>query len=229
MIDISNNIRQAVLPSSVFLFIICGLSLVAIVRYYYSENLKESFQAIFNYRQALRLFDEQRESDKQEAMFSNILFSLATGIYISLIFPFFQAQPLWGSYEKSILFFSFATGLLFAVKAMIWKMFGVIFVTQEFSKLYIYNMYLHNRITGFVIFPFVAIMPYVSEIITQYIVYGVIIVFILAYLLKICRIFAIIHTQNVSNMQFILYLCALEILPLLLFAECCKTLSESIL
>jgi len=220
--------RQVGYPSSVTLFIVCGLALFAIIKYNFGKNLLEAFQSLFNYRLNLRMFEERRESDRQAALLLNVLFSLVVGIFISLIFPFFGATPLWGSQVLSIVFFSVVALLLYVLKAQIWRVMGVVFMTQSFSKIYINSMFLHNQVIGFLLFPIVAIIPYIAEGVAPYAVYGVIAIFALFYLFKLFRIFQIIHDQNVSFFYFILYLCALEILPLLLFAKGCKMLIESI-
>ena len=213
-------------PSSITIFLTCGLVLLAFIKYNFGKNLSEAFQSFFSYRQSQRMFEERRESDRQAAFLSIILFSLMTGIFISVALPFFGASPLRENYSQSILFFSLATGLLYLLKAMVWRMLGVIFMVQSFAKTYIYNMHLFNRNTGLFIFAPVALIPYVSGEITPYMVYIVIIIFVLSYILKLWRIFKIIHAQNVSLFYFILYLCTLEILPLLLFIKGCKVLCE---
>ena len=218
--------RQVDYPSSITLFLTCGLVLLTIIRYNFGKNLTEAFRSYFDYRQALRMYEERRESDRQAALLSNILFIWVTGIFVSIALPFFGGNPLWGSYVLSILFFSAATGLLYALKAWVWQVLGVIFMVQNFSKIYIYNMFLYNRNIGLMIFPMVAVIPFVAEIIKIYMIYSIITIFALSYLLKMWRIFQIIHARNVSVFYFILYLCTLEVLPLLLLAKGCRVMSE---
>ena len=220
------NARSIDYPSSVTLFLTLGLVLFAIIKFHFGKNVSGTFKSFLNYRQTLRRLEERRESDKQAALLSNVLFTLIAGIYISVVLPFFGISPLWENFSLTILFFTLATGLLYVIKACIWKMLGVVFMAQSFSNIYIFNMFLYNRITGLIIFPLVAVIPYVPELIMPFFVYSVLIIFALAYLFKFVRIFQIIHAQNVSVFYFILYLCTLEILPLLLFVKGCKVLSE---
>ena len=222
----ANEYRSTGYPSSITVFLMCGLALLAFIKYHFGKNLSGTFHSFFSYRHSGRMFEERRESDKQAAFLSNILFMLITGIFVSLVLPFFGASPLWESYTLSILFFSLATGLLYLLKAGIWRTLGVIFMVQSFAETYIYNMYLYNRNIGLFIFPLVALIPYTNGDITPYIVYSIIVIIVLSYILKLWRIFEIIRTQNVSIFYFILYLCTLEILPLLLFIKGCKVLCE---
>jgi len=216
--------RQVVYPSSVTFFIFCGLALLTVIKYRFGKNLLEALLSFFNYRQALRMYEERRESDSQATFLSNVLFAWITGIFISVALPFFGASPLWGNYTLSVLFLSAATGLLYLLKGLINHTLGVVFLAHDFSKMYIYNMFLYNRNTGMMIFPLVAVIPYVAWVITPYVVYGVIIVYSFSYLIRLWRTFQIIHGLNVSIFYFILYLCTLEILPLLLFLKGCKVL-----
>jgi hypothetical protein len=227
--EIQNDTLSAGYPSSITLFIICALALLAIINYNFGKNLMEAFRSFFDYRQSLRMFEERRESDRQGALLSNVLFSLIVGIFVSIVLPFFGFDILWDNPVLSILFFSAATGLLYILKAWVWKVLGVIFMAQAFSNIYIYNMYLYNRNIGLMIFPMVAISPYVSENITTYLIYSIFIVFAFSYLFKLRRIFQIIHDQNVSFLYFILYLCTLEIIPLLILIKGCKVLGESMM
>jgi len=227
-VGFEGNIRAEGYPSSVTLFIIFGLALYAVIMYNFGKNVLESILSLFNYRRTLRMFEERRESDRQAAMLSNIMFSLVVGIFVSIVLPFFGAKPLWGSYALSILFFSIAANLLYTLKARVWKLLGAIFVVQTYSGIYVNSMFLYNHITGLILFPLVAIIPYIAENPAPYVIYIVIALFVISYFLKIFRIFQIIHSQNVSLFYFILYLCSLEFLPLLLFIKSCKMLSVNI-
>jgi len=174
------------------------------------------------------MFEERRETDRQAALLLNILFALVVGISVALFFSFWGINFILGSQLLSITLFSVFAWLLYMMKARIWRVMGVVFMAQPASKIYVGNMFLFNNVTGFVIFPIMAITPYIAESATPYGIYGIISIFVLSYFFRLFRIFQIIHHQNVSFFYFILYLCALEFLPLLLFAKCCKMLIENI-
>jgi len=222
----AGELRQVVYPSSITLFIICGLALMTVIKYNFGKNQLEALKSFFNYHQALRMLEERRESDRQAVFYSNVLFVCITGIFVSVSLPFFGLHVLWGNYTLSILFLSAVTALLYILKALIWHALGIVFMVQEFSKIYIYNMFLYNRNIGVVVFPLVAVIPFVAGNIALYIVNVTIFVYILSYLLKLWRTFQIIHGLNVSLFYFILYLCTFEILPLLLLIKGCKVLWE---
>ena len=217
----AGDAREAVYPSSIALFMICGLALLAFIRYNFGKNLQvmETLRTFFDYRQALRMFEERREADRQATFFSNILFIWIIGIFITIALPFFGVNLLWKSYTLSVLFFAMVVGLLYLLKAGMWHLMGVVFVTQRFSNLYIYNMFLYNRSFGVLIFPFVAVIPYLAKSLASCVVYGILIFIALWYFLKLIRIFQIAASLKISALYFTLYLCILEIIPLLLFVK----------
>jgi hypothetical protein len=186
----------------------------------------DTILSFFSYHQSQRVLEERRESDRQAAFFSNILFTLIVGIFVSVALPFFGTGPLWESYTLSVLFFSMVTGGFYLLKSVIWRMLGAIFLVQPFAETYLYNMYLFNRNIGIFIFPLVVLIPYVSGVVAPYMIYSVVAIFVLSYILKLWRFFEIIRTENVPLFYFILYLCTLEILPLLLLIKGCKILGE---
>jgi len=225
-VGFSGEERQDVFPSSITMFVILGLAFMTVIKYQFGRNILEALLSSFNFRQSLRMFEERRESDRQASFLTNILFVLITGIFLSVALPFFGVESLWGSFTLSILFFSAVTGLLYLLKALIWHVMGIVFMAQAFSKMYIFNMFLYNCNIGLMVFPLVAIVPFVSGAIAPYIIYCILFVYVSMYLIKQWRIFQIIHTLNVSVLYFILYLCTFEILPLLLLAKGCKVLWE---
>ena len=222
----SSEARPVGSLSSVTFFIICGWALLVFIKYYFRKNLLETIQSIFSYRQAMRMYEERRESDRQADFLSNILFIWIAGIFISMVVHFFGPGPLWNNHILSVLFFSVVTGLLYILKALLWNILGFIFMVQAFSRIYIYNMFLFNRNTGLLIFPLVTVIPFVSDEIMPIVIYSVIVAVAISYIFKLLRIIQIISGLNISVFYFILYLCALEILPLLLLAKCCKMLWE---
>jgi len=218
------TVRPAGYPSAVTAFIIFALIYIAIIKHKFGRNMLDVFRSVFSLSQSMRLYEESRETDRHAAVFSNIWFTIITGIYITIVFPFFGISPFLESHTLSILFFSFATGLLYFLKARIWQTLGIVFHVEKLSGLYIHNMFLYNRNAGLIVFPLVAFIPYMTEIITPYLVFGVIVVFLIFYLLRLYRFFIIFHAQIVSVFYFILYLCTLEILPLLILIKSCKML-----
>ncbi|MDR2037940.1 MAG: DUF4271 domain-containing protein [Bacteroidales bacterium] len=220
------NPRMNSYPNAIVLFLLGTLVFFTWIKYNFGRNLKQMVLSFFSFQQARRTFEERKESDKQAALYTNIFSYVITGIFISLVFPKLGFSLPWEGYTVPILFFSVAIALLYAINAIIWKIFGTIFLIQPVSMEYIYTLYLYNRNTGIFIFPLVAIMPFVPYVVLHPLIYTIIAIICLVYLLRVFRFFQIIRSKNASFFYFILYLCTLEILPFLIFAKTCKMLID---
>jgi hypothetical protein len=227
-IDFVGENRQDGYPASVTLLILSGFVLLAFIKYNYAENLVNKFKLLFNYRRTMRMIEERRESDRLSAVLLNILFSFSVGIFITIIFPELRQKLFWGSYTISIMSFTIFISLIYLLKTTIWKLLGVIFLLQPFSRIYVQNMLMFNNITGIVVFPLIALIPFLDSHFTDYLIYVIIALFVTSYLLRLFRLFRIINEQNVQLYHFILYLCSLEILPLFLIMKSCNILINSI-
>lgn len=211
-------------PSVITVFLMGAFIFFAWIRFHFGKCVDRIIQSYFNYQQACRIFGERREVDRQASFFTNILFGFVSGIFLALYLPF---RP-WNSYCLAVLLFAITISTVYALKSGIWKTLGNIFMIQPFSREYVYHLHLFNNTTGLFILPFVSAIPFTGMDVALYLEYTVIFIFCVSYLLRICRIFQIIRTQNVSIFYFILYLCTLEVLPLLLLIKTCKVLNDHI-
>ncbi|MDY0097930.1 MAG: DUF4271 domain-containing protein [Bacteroidales bacterium] len=90
--------------------------------------------------------------------------------------------------------------------------------TDVFNE-YLASVYLTYRFLALPAFFFVVIMAYTPLPKPEFMVYAGAILFFIVYLYRIIRLFLIFIKRNVSIFYFILYLCALEILPALIIVK----------
>jgi hypothetical protein len=94
---------------------------------------------------------------------------------------------------------------------------GIIFKTAESSRAYQLNTLIFNQITGIAIFPF-ALMAFYWEN-TTFLIIGVVIVSLLFGYRLFRGILTGLANKNYNLLYLFLYLCTLEILPLLLLVK----------
>ena len=129
------------------------------------------------------------------------------------LFDFHSSLPPWLLYLSLLAFFyGFWLIKSFIVQALSW-----LFSTDEYSRDILFNMYLYNLFTGIVLLPLVSLMAYTNRDLFFYITLG----FIgLIYVIRFLRLGIIgIGFNKFSVFHLILYLCTLEILPLIVLAK----------
>ena len=145
------------------------------------------------------------------------IYYIVGSIFIFQLFSAFYTLP---ADFDNLTFSALILGVLFSyqmLKSILIYISGIIFKTAESSRSYQLNTLLFNQITGIVLFPF-AIMAFYWEN-TSFLIIGSVIIS----LLFVYRLFRGILTglanKNYNLLYLFLYLCTLEILPLLLLLK----------
>ncbi len=145
------------------------------------------------------------------------IYYIIGSVFILQLFKAFNTLPAG---FDNLSFAALISGALIGyqmLKSLLIYTSGIIFKTAESSRSYQLNTLIFNHITGIVLFPFV-IMAFYYENTTFLIIGGVI-----ASLLFVYRLFRGILTgldnKNYNLLYLFLYLCTLEILPLLLLVK----------
>lgn len=124
--------------------------------------------------------------------------------------------------EPAILFGKILATLVifFTLKfILIWAV-GLIFDRQQESFLHIFNIFLFNETIGIFIFPAVVFIQYASTGMGAFLLYVLTGFFTVGYLTKFARLlFLGAGNKGISKTHLFLYLCTLEILPLVVIIK----------
>ncbi len=104
--------------------------------------------------------------------------------------------------------------VLFTAKIMVYKFVGWVFDTGQEVRAYLFQSELMSKAFAMVLLPLVVLFPFATEILRQWLFGAGVGVFILLYLIQIGRGVVVNLRDPASIYYIILYLCALEILPL---------------
>ena len=100
------------------------------------------------------------------------------------------------------------------------KIFGNIFMLRELTKLGIFFSFLFDKVLGICLFPIIVILYFFPFEITSIVLILVFIVFSIILMLKLFWLWKIATKSfGLSHVYIFLYLCTLEIFPLLLLAK----------
>ena len=126
--------------------------------------------------------------------------------------------PSISLFEISLLIL--AVMLFYLLKIVFMRIFGNILMLRELTKLGIFFSFLFDRALGVLLFPFVVILYFFSIEITPVLLILIFIIFIIILTLKLFWLWKIgTKAFGLSHFYIFLYLCTLEIFPLLLLAK----------
>lgn len=192
------------------------LILAATIRHNFGRYLSVLFQSTVNYSASSRLYREQNVSLKQGSVLLEFFFLVTMGLFGYQLIRYLEMEfPVTGFYLFLVCFA--ALFLYFLLKEFLYRLLGFISETRSETSEYLFTMKNHNKVTGLLLFPVVTLATWAPVANPSgFLLTGVIIIALL-YLKSLQRGMKIMLKKQFSLFYLFLYLCTVEILPLLLF------------
>jgi len=175
------------------------------------------FEALIYGNQSNRLINEKNTQIKRLSWLLDLIFIISFSILVDQIFEKFNIYSPPQRFKFLIFIISFS--FLVLLKSYHWIIYKL---TAAFSnqKKFISDLYdsssLYTRCLGFFLLPLVFLISYSSTILPTIFIYLSIILVLISLIFRAIRMIRLFVGSGFSIFYFILYLCALEIAPLLL-------------
>jgi len=174
------------------------------------------FGILFNTSLRQSQLIDQLQQNKLASLLFNIFFLFVTGFYFALLFEYIG----WAGSGQLWIFFISSTGILalvYLVKFLVLSFAGWITGYEEEAGIYIFNIFLINKIWGISLLPFVVIMTFAEKKITAIALLVSLIVIGLLLLMRFVRSYGLLqHRLSFKLFHFLLYVFSLEVLPVML-------------
>ena len=186
--------------------------LIAILRASYWKHAKLLFMGVFAQRYANQYLREENAFTERVSFITFLLMSINISLIIFKLIPKTSVLETFSLIAGVMLFFILKIGLILLL--------GSILRVKDIAKLGLFFSFLFDRVFGFFLFPLVIILYFLAFNITPFVMLIVAIVFIILLLLKLFWLWKIgTNAFGLSHFYIFLYLCTLEISPLLLLAK----------
>ncbi|MEI7423121.1 MAG: DUF4271 domain-containing protein [Prolixibacteraceae bacterium] len=201
-----------------FFLILIGWTIFASLRFGFSKYIVQVFQSIFNFTISSRLFREQGYNNNFGPFRLNLIFYLFLPFPIYLIAKDNGVSMMGFSGIELYVIVLVVVNAYFLTKILLYKLMGSIFSQKEITGELVFNMMLYHNVLGMVMLPVATFHSFVPALgfVSLFIVPGLILIF---YLLSLLRSIYFAIRTGISIFYLILYLCALEILPVLLVVK----------
>lgn len=201
------NIDLLIIP-----FFIC-LILFTYVKYNYSDYLNLVLFSAINYQYSLLLLKENKNNKPKSFYFLQIIFFLSVGVFVVALLKKFYPD-LFSNYLGLIIPVTIIILLLLiSLNMLINFITGKIFLQDDIRLEYNNNINTFNQLLGIILFPINILVFYTNAM--DIFIYIGISSFCLIYLFKIIRLFKINFSKQLNIFYMFLYLCTLEIIPLM--------------
>jgi hypothetical protein len=206
-------------PSKDYLFYLMLVLLLyfGLVKVLFEKYINSIFQLFFRASLRKQQLREQLLQSPLPSLLLNILFIVSAGLYASFLINLYHTIE---QIEFPVLFAlcSISIVILYVVKVVLLKLAGWIFNLSNATDVYIFIVFLVNKMIGILLLPFLIILSFSTN-------YNMNVIAVTISLLMVGILFLyrfITGYQNIRNeiklsiFHFFIYLCAFEITPVVL-------------
>jgi hypothetical protein len=200
-----------------------SLFILSWIKKLYQKYLVQIVSAVVDYQISNRLFRERNVLFRNVSFGLYLIFGLNIGLFIFYLIDFTGNPQLLPQKFASMLIYTAIVLFVYTVKSGTNRIIGYIFLAQEEFAEYNHNVNIFNKNIGLFLLPVVIAFPFIHEKLQPVVLYFGIGILIIMFLLRFYRGLQIIIRKGVSIFYLILYLCAIEILPVLLLLKLSST------
>jgi hypothetical protein len=182
---------------------------------YYQKFVNQVVNTMVNFQLADKMLREKNIIVRRAFFMMNLNFILMLGLFVMLLENYAQIQ-FTKHYFYDYLIILAAIILILLLRLLLLYLGGFIFETRQAINEQIHSSYLINKNLGLLLLPLVFTAVYTTQIISNIILVTGLIIISIATLYRLIRVFQIILRNGVLLYYAILYLCTLELLPLVI-------------
>ena len=209
-----NELRIAPNYDGRFYLIIGMLFYLAFIKVTFPKYFSNVFQLIFQSPVRQKQTREQLQQNNLASLFSNILFILNASIFVSLI----AVKNAWVdvSLYACIAYSAAIFAGLYLFKFLFLWFSGWLFSQTEAIGNYSFIVFLTNKVMGVFLIPVILLLAFSPVSVQDFAYNSAIIIISILFVYRYLISFSIVRASlKVSAFHFFLYLCACEVLPML--------------
>lgn len=201
------------------ILIVSCIILFAISQYGYVKRMQQIIKAFFTNRFFLQISRDVGLYTERASMLLFVSYLLAYSLFLFNVYKFYFPIPAFPSLNFIVyLKILIAVILFFILKTGLFRFSGYIFKASDETSDYVLNLYLFGQITGICLLPVIICTTYFNN--SKSIIFAGALVIILLSLYRLFKGFVIALSKSKVSVYYIfLYLCTLEILPLVLLIK----------
>ena len=195
------------------IILLLAIFLLAYVRFQFNSKLKYYYKSFFNFSFFKKMIAERNIIVRTFSIFLSVimLFSFS----LAVLFAIYMYNPP-STYYLWLFFYLFSIFIVyFLILRLLHYFVGFVIETQNFINEFDQNLFYYYRVLGVLLLPILVFIPYTNKITSLYLLFLAGVLFFIIFVMRWLRSFVISFNHRVSFLYMILYLCALEILPLL--------------
>lgn len=191
----------------------------AIIRVSYPNEIIVMIQGFFNNRVLTQISKEESLFNSWPFVFLYLLFGFTIGLFLYLVSTFTQLGGIAEGFNLYLIF-SISIMVLFSLKIITLRFIGFLFDVPRLVREYVSILYLSYFNTALMFLPVVIIMAFSPKnLVGSFMIFGVMILAVIFFVQVLRAGTTIFKTYSLSKFYLFLYLCTLEIGPILILVK----------
>lgn len=191
------------------------------IKVFYPKTIRDIFQAAVNISVTNQMLRDENLLLQRASLLLTIMFNLVAAFFLYEISMSFEwSSDYIGSGFGRFLIFAFAVSFVYSFKFIFLRLTAFIFKTDKPVSVYIFNIFLINNILGITLLPLIIGISFLPQPYSKLVIYISLALIILGFFYRILRgLLNSLGHSEFSKFHLLLYLCTLEIAPLLVFIK----------
>jgi len=206
------------------IFLIFISSLLIGLRNYYQKEYYYFVRSPFSFK----IFNEYvYELNQRAGIFTYVMYFIALTLSVTLVYfliGYLNLSFIIQSSVLSLVYLFFSALVVQITKNLGLRLIQMVFKFSDLINIHILIILIFNSISGLIIFPFLLMIVYLDTNLIDFSLIALIIVISVLFLMRIIYLSKILFRSGFSILGILLYLCALEIAPLLVLLNVVKLL-----
>ncbi|MFZ7145483.1 MAG: DUF4271 domain-containing protein [Bacteroidota bacterium] len=210
--------RSNVSPVWFFPILLFVLVVFAALRIFYNKYFSQMLVAFVNNNLTNQIVRDENILVQRASVYLSIVFNLVAALFLYLISIYYgwEIGGIGPGFSR-FLFFAVIVSAAYTLKFLILKISGWLFNLDREMATYIFNTFLINNILGIILLPFICLIAYNQLVSASWLILIAVILAAMAFGYRMFRgILVGLSMPSFSLLYLFLYLCTLEIAPLLI-------------
>ena len=195
-----------------------------VARKYLGSMLSSIFTASVRYNNASGMFNDNSQLQRHRDQVLDSLYFVNMAFFLMLLSGFYHIKPYGLNGFKLLLIYTGMLVAFYLIRILLASVTGHVFFISQLLKKHLYMGFTYNKLMGILLLPLNFMIVYIRSPLNKYVLFFALLVILTILFMRIIRGIELTAKERILNLYLFLYLCALEIVPVLLFYKWFSTI-----
>lgn len=187
------------------------------IRYIFHRELKENITVISNSNLGQQIYRDREFSANIFKFVTFLNFAISIGVFMFLVMRHYQLPMPFKSSGYTILACVIGFSLLYVIKGWAYRIIGSVFRISNALQFFRFNALVIYHLLGIILLPFLLLAAFSDPPVNTYALKGALALVVIALLIRMVKgLVAAGLTGRLHILYFLLYICGLEVAPVLI-------------